>query len=110
MKEYPIPAQLKLCSIRCPKWKHYEPFKWWLLPHGVAGACALLLGPMQFSERLRYRFRKLHRVLGRIYAAGVFIAAPLGIYIQHFQERLGGSRSFAATVKDRDPPRRSSKY
>jgi uncharacterized membrane protein len=77
-----------------PIWQHYEPFKWWLLPHGVAGGCALLLGPLQFSERLRRRFRKLHRVLGRIYVAGVFIAAPLGFYIQYFQERMGDERSF----------------
>ena len=75
-------------------WKHYEPFKWWLLPHGIAGACALLLGPMQFSDRLRDRFRQLHRVAGRIYVAAVFMAAPLGLYIQYFQERMGGARSF----------------
>jgi uncharacterized membrane protein len=76
-------------------WQHYEPFKWWLLPHGIAGACALLLGPMQFSDRLRIRFRKLHRVVGRIYVAGVFAAAPLGFYIQYFQERTGDPRSFS---------------
>jgi uncharacterized membrane protein len=83
-----------LLNRRDPIWSHYESFKWWLLPHGVAGACALLMGPMQFSDRLRCRFRKLHRVLGRIYVAGVFIAAPLGVYIQYFEERLGESRSF----------------
>jgi uncharacterized membrane protein len=76
-------------------WQHYEPFKWWLLPHGIAGACALLLGPMQFSDRLRNRFRKLHRVIGRIYVAGVFVAAPLGFYIQYFDERTGDPRSFS---------------
>jgi len=78
-----------------PLWQHYEPFKWWLLPHGIAGACALLLGPMQFSDRLRGRFRRLHRVVGRIYVAGVFVAAPLGFYIQHFEERMGDPRSFS---------------
>jgi uncharacterized membrane protein len=77
-----------------PIWQHYELFKWWLLPHGIAGACALLLGPMQFSDRLRDRFRHLHRVVGRIYVAGVFVAAPLGLYIQYFQERMGDPRSF----------------
>jgi uncharacterized membrane protein len=89
-----------LVNRRDPIWNHYEPFKWWLLPHGVAGACALLLGPIQFSDRFRCRFRKLHRVLGRIYVAGVFIAGPLGVYIQYFKERLAESRSFtiAATV------------
>ena len=76
-------------------WQHYEPFKWWLLPHGIAGACALLLGPMQFSDRLRGRFRRLHRVVGRIYVAGVFVAAPLGFYIQYFEERMGDHRSFS---------------
>jgi uncharacterized membrane protein len=78
-----------------PIWQHYESFKWWLLPHGIAGACALLLGPMQFSDRLRARFRQFHRVAGRIYVAGVFTAAPLGFYIQHFQERMGIPRSFS---------------
>ena len=78
-----------------PSWQHYEPFKWWLLPHGIAGACALLLGPMQFSDRLRNRFTQLHRVVGRIYVAGVFIAAPLGFYIQYFEERMGDPRSFS---------------
>jgi len=77
-----------------PVWQHYEPFRWWLLPHGIAGACALLLGPMQFFDRLRQRFKKLHRVVGRIYVAGVFLAAPLGSYIQYFQERMGVPRSF----------------
>jgi len=78
-----------------PLWLHYEPFKWWLLPHGIAGACALLLGPTQFSDRLRNRFRQFHRVVGRIYVAGVFVAAPLGFYIQYFQERMGDPRSFS---------------
>jgi uncharacterized membrane protein len=81
-----------------PVWQHYQPFKWWLLPHGLAGACALLLGPMQFSDRLRQRFTKLHRVVGRFYIAGVFIAAPLGFYIQYFQERSGGARSFSVAA------------
>jgi uncharacterized membrane protein len=78
-----------------PVWQHYQPFKWWLLPHGIAGACALLLGPMQFSERLRQRYAKFHRVVGRIYVAGVFVAGPLGFYIQFFQERMGAPRSFS---------------
>ena len=95
MLAYVIPHDESfLVNSKDPIWQHYEPFKWWLLPHGIAGACALLLGPMQFSDRLRQRFRKLHRVVGRIYVAGVFAAAPLGLYIQYFQERMGGARSF----------------
>lgn len=78
-----------------PEWPHIQSFKWWLLPHGIAGACALILGPMQFSDRLRQRYARFHRVVGRIYVAGVFIAAPLGTYIQYFQERMGAPRSFS---------------
>lgn len=84
-----------LVNGKDPIWQHYQPFKWYLLPHGIMGACALLLGPMQFSDRLRKRFTKLHRVAGRFYVAGVFVGAPLGFYIQHFEERMGGTRSFS---------------
>jgi len=47
------------------EWAHISSFKWYLLPHGIMGACALLLGPMQFSDRLRQRFAKFHRVGSR---------------------------------------------
>jgi uncharacterized membrane protein len=87
-----------LVDAKDPEWPHIQHFKWWLLPHGLMGACALLLGPMQFSDRLRQRFAKFHRVVGRFYVAGVFVAAPLGFYIQYFEERLGGARSFSAAA------------
>jgi uncharacterized membrane protein len=99
MLAYVIPHDESfLVHRKDPIWQHYEPFKWWLLPHGIAGACALLLGPMQLSDRLRNRFRKLHRVVGRIYVAGVFVAAPLGFYIQYFEERMGNPRSFSVAA------------
>ena len=87
-----------LIDAKDPEWLHIRTFKWWLLPHGLMGACALLLGPMQFSDRLRQRYTKFHRVVGRFYVAGVFVAAPLGFYIQYFEERMGGARSFSAAA------------
>jgi uncharacterized membrane protein len=84
-----------LIDAKDPSWAHIHPFRWYLLPHGIMGACALLLGPLQFSDRLRQRFAKLHRVVGRFYVAGVFIGAPMGLYIQYFEERMGGARSFS---------------
>jgi uncharacterized membrane protein len=81
-----------------PVWNHYHAFRWWLLPHGLAGACAILLGPLQFSDRLRARYTKLHRVVGRIYVFGALIVAPLGAYIQYFEERMGGPRSFTVAA------------
>jgi uncharacterized membrane protein len=84
-----------------PNWDHIKSFKWWLLPHGVAGACALLLAPLQFSDSIRRRFTKMHRVVGRIYITGVFVLAPLGTYIQYLEERIGEHRSFTiATMVD----------
>jgi uncharacterized membrane protein len=64
---------------RSPVWQRVEPVKWWLLPHAVAGATALLLAPFQFSARLRRRNLRAHRVMGRLYVAGVAVAAPTAI-------------------------------
>lgn len=64
---------------RSPVWAHVEPVKWLLLPHAVAGAIALLLAPFQFSAKLRTRVPRLHRTLGRLYAVGVAISAPVAI-------------------------------
>ena len=77
-----------------PVWQHYAPFKWWLLPHAVFGTIVLLFAPFQFSDRLRQRFTRAHRVMGRLYVLGAFVLAPLGAYIQYFQERFGAPRSF----------------
>src|SRR5260370_36884968 len=43
-----------------PVCQHYHPFRWYLLPHALAATCALLLGPLQFSDRLRHRFTTFH--------------------------------------------------
>jgi hypothetical protein len=77
-----------------PAWQHYAPFKWWLLPHGIFGAIVLLFAPLQFSERLRQRYTKAHRVMGRLYVVGALALAPMGAYIQYYQERMGAPRSF----------------
>lgn len=83
-----------LIDSKHPVWQHYESFKWWLLPHGIFGAIVLLFAPFQFSDRLRRRFTKAHRVMGRFYVIGALGLAPLGAYIQYFQERMGAPRSF----------------
>ena len=77
-----------------PAWQRYEAFKWWLLPHGIFGAIVLLFAPFQFSERLRQRYTKAHRVMGRLYVLGALALAPMGAYIQYYQERMGAPRSF----------------
>jgi len=84
-----------LIDSAAPVWKHYEPFKWWLLPHGLAGACALILAPLQFWDGLRRRHLTLHRTTGAIYVAGALVLAPLGAYIQILNELQGAARSFS---------------
>lgn len=49
--------------------------------HVVTGSVALLLGPVQFSTRLRRRFTAAHRVSGRIYVAAVAIGGVSGLVI-----------------------------
>jgi len=77
-----------------PVWQHYQPFKWWLLPHGLAGACVILLAPLQFSDRLRRRWLTLHQTIGAVYVTSAIVLAPLGTYIQYLNESQGAARSF----------------
>jgi hypothetical protein len=77
-----------------PAWQRYESFKWWLLPHGIFGTIVLVFAPFQFSERIRQRFIGAHRVMGRFYVVGALALAPMGAYIQYYQERMGAPRSF----------------
>ena len=53
--------------------------------HVFAAAVALLLGPLQFSRRLRAARPTLHRVSGRIYLiAGVCAGGLAGLYMAMF--------------------------
>ncbi len=74
-----------LINMKDSKWQHIESFKWVLLPHVLASVCAIVLCPFQFSDRLRVRYAKLHRILGRIYVGGVLIGATLGVYVHYFE-------------------------
>src|ERR1700758_4904110 len=67
-----------LVNWKAPIWINYKAIKRYLLPHELTAACALLLGPMQFSDSLRARFTKFHRVSGRFYVAGALLGGPLG--------------------------------
>jgi len=77
--------ELPLMNAQSPARQHFAHVTWWLLPHGIGGALALLLAPLQFSNRLRMRYLRLHRILGRLYVACVVIAAPVAIPIALIQ-------------------------
>jgi uncharacterized membrane protein len=59
--------------------QHFAPVKWYLVVHAFFGGLAMLLGAFQFSNRLRARYLKVHRILGYVYIVSVFISAPLAI-------------------------------
>lgn len=53
-----------------------------LYTHIFAAIVALLLGPLQFSTRLRQRHRQLHRWTGRVYLGiGIAIGGLSGLYM-----------------------------
>jgi len=67
-----------------------------LIPHTLAGTLALLIGPINFSSRIRRRYLQLHRVLGRIYVISVFVGAFTGIALATGRPGLPGTSMQAA--------------
>ena len=67
-----------------------------LIPHTICGMVALLAGPVQFSSRIRQRYLKFHRVLGRLYVISVFIGAFTGIALASGRPGLPGTSMQAA--------------
>jgi uncharacterized membrane protein len=61
--------------------QRYAAIPWLMFAHGIPGALALVLGVLQFSDRLRRKYLQLHRVLGRLYVGSVAISAPVAIAI-----------------------------
>ena len=51
------------------------------IPHALCGITATIIGPLQFSSRLRRKHLRLHRILGRVYVGAIFIAAPTALIL-----------------------------
>ena len=62
-----------------------------LIPHTLCGTFALLVGPLQFSSRLRQRHLNLHRILGRLYFVSVILGAFTGIALAVGRPGLPGT-------------------
>src|SRR5271170_6622576 len=67
-----------------------------LIPHTLAGIFALLIGPINFSSRIRQRHLTFHRVLGRIYVVSVFVGSLTGIALAWGRPGLPGTSMQAA--------------
>src|ERR1700683_511046 len=67
-----------------------------LIPHTLAGIFALLIGPINFSSRIRQRHLQLHRVLGRVYVISVFVGAATGVALATGRPGFPGTSMQAA--------------
>jgi uncharacterized membrane protein len=67
-----------------------------LIPHVIAAFLALLIGPINFSTRIRRHNLQLHRVLGRIYVVSVFVGAATGVALAAGSPGLPGTSMQAA--------------
>jgi uncharacterized membrane protein len=67
-----------------------------LIPHTLAGILALLIGPINFSSRIRQHHLRLHRILGRIYVISVFVGSFTGIALAAGRPGLPGTSMQAA--------------
>lgn len=53
--------------------------------HIIGSLSAILIGPFQFIPYFREKFKKLHRVLGKIYIGGIlFLGFPSGLYMAFY--------------------------
>jgi len=52
-----------------------------LIPHAVTGLAAFLIGPFQFSTRLRQRNLRLHRMLGKVYVFSIFFSSSIALLL-----------------------------
>ncbi len=67
-----------------------------LIPHTLAGTLALLIGPINFSSRIRERYISFHRILGYVYLISVFVGAFTGIALASGRPGLPGTSMQAA--------------
>jgi len=65
----------------------------WLMVHVAGAATALLLGPWQFSSRLRNQLPTLHRWIGRTYVVSCLVGGAAGFLLA-----LGASTGPISTV------------
>ncbi len=59
--------------------RHFAPGTVFLIPHAIFAGMAMIMGAFQFSNRLRARYLRVHRVMGYIYVVCVVIGAPIAI-------------------------------
>lgn len=59
--------------------QHFAPGMVFLIPHAIFASVAMVMGAFQFSNRLRARYLRVHRIMGYVYIVAVMIGAPVAI-------------------------------
>lgn len=78
LRYFVIPDSVPLLKLQAG-WRRF-PF----LTHVAASAFALLVGPLQFSSRLRARSLASHRLIGRLYMAGIGLGGVSGLILAFY--------------------------
>ena len=53
----------------------------WVFPHIVLGIIATIIGPFQFIPKIRNKYLKIHRQLGRVYIISTVLSGISGMYM-----------------------------
>ena len=73
---YLIPGSAKPAFVMANPMAHP-----WLYIHAAFGGAALLLGPLQFIARIRARWPRVHRWIGRSYLTACLVAGGAGLLL-----------------------------
>ncbi|MEM5564051.1 DUF2306 domain-containing protein [Psychroserpens sp. AS72] len=60
---------------------YYFTRVFWVFPHIVLGIVATIIGPFQFIPKIRNKYLKIHRQLGRIYIISTVLSGISGMYM-----------------------------
>jgi uncharacterized membrane protein len=71
----------RILDPNSPIARHFAPAKWYLGVHAFFGILAMAVAAFQFSNRLRARYLRVHRLLGYVYVMSVFISAPFAVLV-----------------------------
>jgi uncharacterized membrane protein len=59
----------------------YFNYRWFLIAHITAGGGALIIGPFQFSETLRRKNVKIHRMMGILYLLAMLVSSVCAVVL-----------------------------
>lgn len=75
LSAYFIVHAAKFFSLEPAVLGKYLPYTWAILGHIAGGALALTAGPFLFWRSFRQKYRRAHRIMGRVYAVSVLTGA-----------------------------------